>query len=368
MNLLSQSAVPRRLSDSEMAPFEARFSSANDVNAQVSHLISTAIPPSTNVYKKVSAFLSSAQAMDSQIARDAKRIGDHHLLVIFNAIANAGLHAFAPDVFGNVESMYNLLHEHLAIHTFRSVASAWAYSSLCPVTTRLLNDYNLLRSFYRSFVYGYLRELARKEDLVPGRVVQSIANNNTYRRREELLGLRATQIADDCFSIPVTRLVAETDCHSDDEEPAPGSREYRIHEKEGRDAAVTNFFRIITTRSEASRLSARRRGRWIQRTRVPGLEPSEISRTLPIKVPIDYFSPEFFNSLSVRQRAAYMGNGVALPIAHHCQTWADIEQWKGLATADFMARYGNAKLALYNLPTAAELARLESNDASLDDD
>ncbi|KAJ7120286.1 hypothetical protein C8R44DRAFT_623714, partial [Mycena epipterygia] len=186
MNLLSQSAVPRRLSDSEMAPFEARFSSANDVNAQVSHLISTAIPPSTNVYKKVSAFLSSAQAMDSQIARDAKRIGDHHLLVIFNAIANAGLHAFAPDVFGNVESMYNLLHEHLAIHTFRSVASAWAYSSLCPVTTRLLNDYNLLRSFYRSFVYGYLRELARKEDLVPGRVVQSIANNNTYRRREEV--------------------------------------------------------------------------------------------------------------------------------------------------------------------------------------
>lgn len=106
----------------------------------------------------------------------------------------------------------------------------------------------------------------------------------------------------------------------------------------------------------------------IQRTRVPGLEPSEISRTLPIKVPIDYFSPEFFNSLSVRQRAAYMGNGVALPIAHHCQTWADIEQWKGLATADFMARYGNAKLALYNLPTAAELARLESNDASLEDD
>lgn len=39
-NLLSQSTVPHRLSAAEMAPFEARFYSADDVNAQVTLLIS----------------------------------------------------------------------------------------------------------------------------------------------------------------------------------------------------------------------------------------------------------------------------------------------------------------------------------------
>lgn len=92
------------------------------------------------------------------------------------------------------------------------------------------------------------------------------------------------------------------------------------------------------------------------RTRAPGLGPS--GRQLPTEVPIDYFSPEFFNSLTVRERASYMDNGVALPTAEHCQTWKQIQEWKGLTPKEFMARYGDAKLALYELPTEDELAQL----------
>lgn len=189
MNLLSQHAVPRRLSAHEMAPFETRFSSADDISVQVSQIISNAIPPSNEIYKQVTAFLGSAKKMQSQTAKDAARVNDQHLRLIFNAVANCGLHAFAPDVFGNVESMYNLLHEHLAIHTFRTIATAWGYSAVSPVTTGLLNDYNLLRSFYRSFIYGYMKDLAQKEDSNPGRVDRDIVNNNIYRRREEVCSI-----------------------------------------------------------------------------------------------------------------------------------------------------------------------------------
>ncbi|KAJ7761567.1 hypothetical protein DFH07DRAFT_771429 [Mycena maculata] len=94
-------------------PLESRFSSVDDIDALLSHIISAAIPPSTDMYRKISAFLKSVKVTDSQTARDAARIGDHHLRVIFNAIANAGLHVFEPDVFGNVESIYNLVHEHV---------------------------------------------------------------------------------------------------------------------------------------------------------------------------------------------------------------------------------------------------------------
>ncbi|KAJ7136973.1 hypothetical protein C8R44DRAFT_608599, partial [Mycena epipterygia] len=318
MNLLSQRAVPRRLTAQQMAPFEARFSSADDINTQLSGIIGSAIPPTNDVYRWISEFLRTIKAMSSQTARDAVQIGDQHLRVIFNAIANAGLHAFAPDVFGNVESMYNLVHEHLAIHTFRAIAVAWAYS-FCECNISLLDDYNLLRSFYQSFIYGYMREQARKEDGRPGR------------------------------------------------EPIPGTTDYLIHEKPGRDATVTEFFGVLTKRSKSTQSMQRHRGRRVQRTRVPGLGPSEMSHTLPTDVPIDYFSPEFFNNLSVRQRASYMKKGIALPTANFCKTWEDVEKWKGLSRTAFMAQYGNAKRALYKIPTVEELARL-NDPQSMDED
>ncbi|KAJ7855445.1 hypothetical protein B0H14DRAFT_2353195, partial [Mycena olivaceomarginata] len=317
MGLLSQSAVPIRLPADLMNQFEQRFSSPGDLDAQLNGILASAIPPTNSVYEQVAAFLHTTRAMNSQTASDAARVGDHHLRSMYNAVANVGLHVFAPDVFGNPESLYNLAHEHVAIHSFRTIASLFAYSSIYCVDLSLIKDDHFLRRFYRSFIYGRMKDLASKEERRPGRA------------------LRIAQIADDCFmNKTVARLAAENECHSDDEELADGSG-FMVHEKPGRDSAVR-------------------------------LPPSDLSRARPTNVPIDYFSPQFFNDLSVRDRAIYMNNGVALPTAEHCQTWTDIAKWKGLGKVDFMAQYGKAKLALYELPTEAELAALD--DDSMDDD
>lgn len=199
MGLLSQADVPKRIPAEEMAPFEARFSSPDDVAAQLSVIIDKAIPPSTSAYTQLSSFLRSVKTANSQTAKDASRVGDNHLRIIFNAIATAGLHAFKPDVFGNPESIYNLVHEHLAIHTFRTIASAWAYSSFCEINLSLLEDYNLLRSFYRSFIFGYLKDQASKEERIPGSVVKNIGNNNVYRRREEVCFSNLLSAARSCL-------------------------------------------------------------------------------------------------------------------------------------------------------------------------
>ncbi|KAJ7086952.1 hypothetical protein C8R44DRAFT_650406, partial [Mycena epipterygia] len=185
MNLLSQHAVLHHLTAQQMAPFEARFSSADNINTQLYGIIGSTTPPTNDVYRWISEFLRTIKAMSSQTARDAVRIGNQHLRIIFNAITNAGLHAFAPNVFGNIESMYNLVHKHLAIHTFRAITVAWAYS-FCECNISLLDNYNLLHSFYQSFIYGYMREQARKEDGRPGRMEQEIIDNNAYRRRKEV--------------------------------------------------------------------------------------------------------------------------------------------------------------------------------------
>jgi hypothetical protein len=157
-NCLSQNDVLHRLSTEEMAPFANRFSSVDNVAAHVSQIISDSVSSTTTAYAD---FLRNLKESSGRIAKDASRIGDTHLRVIFNAFAAIGLPAFAPDVFGNEESLYNLAHEHLAIHTFCTIAMAWAYTSFCMIPMHLLDDYNLLRSFYRSYVYGYMGDLAR---------------------------------------------------------------------------------------------------------------------------------------------------------------------------------------------------------------
>ncbi|KAJ6530234.1 hypothetical protein B0H19DRAFT_1273898 [Mycena capillaripes] len=362
MRLLSQSAVPIRLTADEMAPFEARFRSAEDVDVQLADILAAAIPPSNAIYEHVAAFLRSAEALSSQTAADARKVGDDNLRSMFSCVANAGLHSFTPDVFGNPESMYNLAHEHVAIHSFRNVVMRHGYSALYPVNLSLIHDDHLIQRFYRSFVYGHMKLQAGKEERRPGQLEIDIVLNNTYRRRDEFKTTRGLQIKAECFLNPhVAALAAETECHSDDEE-LPDRTSYLVHEKPGRDGAVSALFEIMTHRREATMAQKSRKGTWRPRTRRRELPPSDLSHALPTRVPIDYFSPDFFNALSVRDRASYMHNGIALPTEEHCRTWEAILRWKSLPMADFMTHYGTAKLALYNLPTDEELALLSDDD------
>ncbi|KAJ7145955.1 hypothetical protein C8R44DRAFT_723816 [Mycena epipterygia] len=318
MGLLSQSVAPIRLSTEAMAPFNSRFASVEDVDAQMTDILAAAIEPSAAVGEQVKEFLRTARGTATQTGSDAAAVGVDHLSAMFNAVANAGLHTFTPDVFGNPESMYNLIYEQVAVHSFRAVASNFGYSAIYRVNLNMVLDDHLVHRFYRSFVYGHMKLQAGREERRPGQLGTKM--------------IRAVQVQEDCFMNPsVTRLVAENECHSDDEEIADATG-YIVHEKPGRDGAVNAFCKR-------------------HRTRNRGFPPSDLSYALPTNIPIDYFSPDFFNKLSVRARTSYMDNGIALPTEQYCRTWKDIAMWKGLSTADFMAQYGAAKLDLYNLPT-----------------
>ncbi|KAJ7091611.1 hypothetical protein C8R44DRAFT_750514 [Mycena epipterygia] len=362
MGLLSQSAAPIRLSTEAMAPFNLRFASIEDMDAQMTDILAAAIEPSAAVGEQVKEFLRTARGTATQTGSDAAAVGVDHLSAMFNAVANAGLHTFTPDVFGNPESMYNLIHEHVAIHSFRAVASNFGYSAIYRVNLNMVLDDHLVHRFYRSFVYGHMKLQAGREERRPGQLGVNTIYNNIYRRREETKMIRAVQVQEECFMNPsVTRLVAENECHSDDEETADATR-YIVHEKPGRDGTVNAFLQVLTTRRETTMRQKTRKGAWRHRTRNRGFPPSDLSYALPTNVPIDYFFPDFFNELSVRARASYMDNGIALPTEQYCRTWKDIAMWKGLSTADFMAQYGAAKLDLYNLPTDEELAMLNDGD------
>ncbi|KAJ7715615.1 hypothetical protein B0H16DRAFT_1741772 [Mycena metata] len=363
MRRLTAQSVPTPIPPTVKASFEARFSPTDDVTARLDDLLSQAVPPANTAFREVTDFLNTARGTQSQISNCAARVAEHHLSAMFNAVSNAGLISFAPDVFGNADSLYNLAHEHVFVHSFRAVGLLFAYSTIFQVNLALIHDEHLLRRFYRSFVFGHLGEQARIENRRPGQVAINIVKNNQTRRRDDLKRYRGNQIIDDGFRRAAVKAVAaEPECHSEDEED-PNTGQRVAHRKPGRDGAVNKFFHALTQRRDATMVRKSRRGTWHPHARPPQRLPAtDLSRAVPTNVPIDYFSPAFFNDMTVRERASYMNNGIALPTEEHCETWEAIQKWKGLSDAVFMQKYGTAKLALYNLPTLEELERLDADD------
>jgi hypothetical protein len=93
--------------------------------------------------------------------------------------------------------------------------------------------------------------------------------------------------------------------------------------------------------------------------------------TLPKSVPIDWFDPTYWNTtLTVRERADYLKKGVriALPLPEYCNTWEACAKWKNLPEKEFMLTYGNAVLEQYDIPTAEELAQLDSYNEESEED
>jgi len=106
-------------------------------------------------------------------------------------------------------------------------------------------------------------------------------------------------------------------------------------------------------------------------------DPPQASKftALPKIIPIDWFKPEYWNKLTVGERAEYMAHGikVALPLAEHCQTWDQCHKWKHLGKAEFMQKYGNAMLAQYEMPTEEDiewyqLLKKDDTDSDEEDD
>ncbi|KAJ6560756.1 hypothetical protein DFH09DRAFT_865099, partial [Mycena vulgaris] len=105
-----------------------------------------------------------------------------------------------------------------------------------------------------------------------------------------------------------------------------------------------------------------------KRVRGDPLAPaSEIGMILPLGVPIDFFTPEFYNALTVKERARYANTGVAFPLADFAFDEVH-EEWKTMGKKEFMAMYGDDVLDRYDVPTPEEIAAIPDSDAEDDED
>jgi len=190
------------------AHFQEQFQSSDDVCTHIENLVSSAMPNSEAALAAVAAVQRTSFMGRSQIAKDANRIDEGHLLIMFNAIANVGLIRWQPDVLGTVESMYNALHEHLAISTFKTVVTAFGYTFM-NADLSFITNYSFLMKLYRSFVFGFMAKQAHKEGKAAGGVAMENGRRNVYRRRNHV----STNLFD-LFSLTKGSLASQNSCQA----------------------------------------------------------------------------------------------------------------------------------------------------------
>lgn len=138
-----------------------------------------------NAQSQVSALIAELQETSIR-SKNIQRIPESHRLLMFRTIACFGLERWAPDVLsGDAESMYNLLHEHLALTTFEQVAKGYGYSHM-GINLTFITNFSLLRRLYRSFVFSYMFGIAKAEQRKPGSVAKGKEMTNVFKRRSDV--------------------------------------------------------------------------------------------------------------------------------------------------------------------------------------
>ena len=105
---------------------------------------------------------------------------------MFRSVSHFGLERWAPDIMSSdPDSMYNLLHEHIALIKFEQVASTFGYSHL-GINLQLVQNFVLLRKLYRNFVFSHMCKLAKLEAKSPGSIAKGNEMTNVWKRRKEV--------------------------------------------------------------------------------------------------------------------------------------------------------------------------------------
>lgn len=181
-----QNAVPPPVTTSDIEHFNRRFKSEDDVRVSVTTSLDANEVNIVGARARVNALKASLSGPYSITSNHIKRISEDFLLIMFRAVAHFGLTRWAPDILSrDPDSMYNLLHEHIALATFEQVSASYGYTHVGNNLAHV-RDFALMRKLYRSFVYSHMVNIAKLEAKQPGKVAMLNDMGNVWKRRQEV--------------------------------------------------------------------------------------------------------------------------------------------------------------------------------------
>ncbi|KAJ7640002.1 hypothetical protein DFH06DRAFT_1478028 [Mycena polygramma] len=340
--------------------YDKRFDGVDDYRAHMRTLVDESRTAVTAAKDLATRLIRDAKRIPGPIANDIARIPEAHLATVFTMILKAGLQGFCPDLDGPVQSTYNQLHRHLAVSGFQFLSSSLAMCAV-EVNLKVAEDTDLLCDMYDNYVYGTLAQKTKMERRRPGSLSQSLTHGAEFKARARLSEVRFKTATSLGLRKPVLRMASVQEAHSDDEQSSGC-----VRMKPGRNPVVGRFFREeLDPAAEEYRKRNAKRGQKAPKPRIRGnplLPASDIGVILPPDVPVDFFTPAFFNALTLKERARYVNTGVAFPLEDFAFDEAH-DDWKTMGKKDFMEKYGNDVLEQYDIPSPEEIDALPDSDA-----
>ncbi|KAJ7501166.1 hypothetical protein B0H11DRAFT_1993870 [Mycena galericulata] len=347
--------------------YDKRYDDVEDLHEHMQRLVDESRTAVSAAMELATKLVKDAKRISGPIANDIARIPEVHLATVFTMILKAGLQGFCPDLEGPVQSRYNQLHRHLAVSGFQFLSSSFALSAL-EVNIKVADNTALLGDMYDHYVYGTLAQKIKMERRRPGSLAHSVKNGVEYKARARLSQVRFKTATGMGLRKPVLRMACVEEAHSDDEH-RDGACYTR--DKPGRSPIPAKFFHeILDPAAEAYRKRNGKPGQKAPKPRIctdPLPPASQFGNILPPDVPVDYFTPEFFNALTVKERARYAKTGVAFPLEEFAFDEAH-EDWKTMGKKEFMEMYGNDVLEYYDIPSQEEIDALPKSDAEDDEE
>ncbi|KAJ7897000.1 hypothetical protein B0H13DRAFT_2337991 [Mycena leptocephala] len=227
-----------------------------------------------------------------------------------------GEDADKPGLYGQIAKDIAMIPaEHIA---FTSLAPPIPHTTSCTDISRFPPSILSSLDLYDNYVFGTIKTNSRKEFNTPGSLGKAQGKSNPEKRRMRLCERRYKEAKLMRYRKPILRMMKAEAVHSDDEHLAGGdarkNRGLLVHTKESCNPIVTAFVyeqdRKIAKRQERSPTKKRE-----PETRTLANPPtsSALSRILPVGVPIDFWTPKFYNSeLDLHEKAMYINTGVLL--------------------------------------------------------
>ncbi|THU94641.1 hypothetical protein K435DRAFT_899556 [Dendrothele bispora CBS 962.96] len=119
----------------------------------------------------------------SNIAKNLSRVDDLTLEMVIATLAQHHFHKWMPDFSSTPRTMYNIVHQAIAIETFRYATAHHAYSFMGPISLEHANNSQLLIELYDNYFWSYWREKFELETRRPGANGSKTEYNNASKCR-----------------------------------------------------------------------------------------------------------------------------------------------------------------------------------------
>jgi hypothetical protein len=321
---------------------------------------------------------------------------EQHLLDYMHAyIARFGLLRWCPDFRLSPYSPYNAACRIIAIDTFRQAVISHAYDHVRP-SHRYTEDMDLLLKIYDHIVHHAHFRQWKAEVQNPGMVKATDESSPAYHGRQQVNSpCLSFQLADPNYAIRLYQLAKSrldflvangypqryrdliaVKATSDDEADSTGLKikrrnVYWIKQRPERSSEVELFIRRL---DEAREAQASVDGKRLTQERMRCI-PRENQKVTDFpavasEMPIDYFSPTFFNAQQRRTQKRIALMKISLLPNVSLSFTREGKPDEKLSDEAFMAKYGPSVLAKYDLDDLDDAAEAEflDDDYDMDDD